>query len=671
MLESLVTNSRADNSTDGFFLKVARIVRVDYETMQVDVMFLDNSGGLPKIGLTSAYGGYRSFLGAMPTVGDWLLLGFGKSGNFRDPYIVQFIPRGYLQGIGNDVVRASKVVDSKLYPPLRFRMQKLYEGEIYALSKQGSEIHLDKNITIANSKLNEIFLKSSDQSISLTAINNYLYSCGVREASGLIHRNALIYDLGLSSDGVSQFPLWYAEDGTPYYTPNFSGPINAQYPYGNKTIDDFNSGFIEHRIEVKEMETPRLPVNESNSGVDVDTFYSVRPGMGSNKPLVVQIMGTLVGNDPVDDKKKYGVILKPKIFKSLSDQNARPTEEACIVENGINETMTLAAAYTLKFPNTATAFYVNKQGKIFQNIGASTGVDPMGAGESAEINLVGHAKISIGSNTSVMSLDLNTKGGVMTNFGYDQANLRSWDATFRNCVSWNIMGKDKNGLSHIMTTNGDVKTVIGGNRYTEIKGNDIRLVHGVLEDRVFGRKVDNYINDKHTNYGGSYIESVMGTVSQTIARGRNVTIAGPDITSGTTVADNTNILLGDSVLNMVLGSRKETIAAGMHSTSILAGNKTVSILAGSYKVTVGAGNIDISTAAGMVGIKTLTGMVTITGSLGVTIKSAVSVDVTAPKVTLGGLPIQGGVVNDGPMGHKCYITGGPHIGSKTVTCNSL
>ena len=222
-----------------------------------------------------------------------------------------------------------------------------------------------------------------------------------------------------------------------------------------------------------------------------------------------------------------------------------------------------------------------------------------------------------------------------------------------------------------MTAKGDVKTVIEGNRYTEIKGNDVRLIHGVLEDRVFGRKVDNYINDKHTNYGGSFIESVMGTVSQTIARGRNVTIAGPDILSGSTVADNTNILLGDSVLNMVLGSRKETIAAGMHTTSILAGNKTVSILAGNYKVTVGAGNIDITTTAGMINLKTLTGMVTVEGTLGVTVKSAVSVKVIAPKVQLGGLPVQGGVVNDGPMGHKCYITGGPHIGSKTVTCNSL
>ena len=665
-------NSRSNNHlTDGLFLRMATIIRVDYEKMQVDIMYLDGAGGLPKIGLTSAYGGYRSFLGAMPVPGDWVLIGYGKSGNFRDPFIVQFVPRGYVQGVNNDIVKAGRGLDEKTHPELRFKMQKLYEGEIYGLSKYGSEFHLDKNVTISNSKLNEIFLRSADQSINLTALNNNIYSCGVRVASGLIHRNALISDASMFSNGETQFPVWYAEDGTPYYTPNFSGPINSLFPYGKKTIDDFNSGFIEHRIEVKEMENPRLPVNEANSGVDIDSFYSVRPGMGSNKPLVVQTLGTLVGNDPVGDKKKYGVILKPKIFQSPNSLTAKPSEEACIVENGINETITLSAAYALKFPNSGTAFYVNKQGKIFHNIAASSSVDPMGAGESAEINLEGHAKIAIGANTKSKSMTLSTKGGIYTNIGYDQNNLRSWDASFRNCVSWNILGKDKNGQSLILTSEGDVKTIIKGNRYTEIRGNDIRLVHGALEDRVFGRKVDNYVNDKQTNYGGSYTESVMGSYNQTIARGRNITIAGPDILSGKTIADSTDITLGDSVLNMKLGSRKESLLAGNHTTSILAGNKSINITVGNYQVSVTAGNIDIKTTAGSINVKTLAGNVTIQGTLGVEIKSAVSVKVTAPQVKIGGLPVQGGVVNDSPAGHKCYITGGPHIGSKTVTCNGI
>lgn len=669
-----VINSRTNNHSDeGLFLKVATIIRVDYESMKVDILFMDGTpGGLPLVSLTAAYGGYRSFLGGMPAVGDWVLIGFGKSGNFRDAFIVQFIPRGYIQGIGNDIVKSPRNVDTKSHPPLRFKMQKLYEGEIYALSKYGSEIHLDKNVTISNSKLNEIFLRSSDQSINLTALNNNLFSCGVRQTSGLIHRNALILDPSLFISGDSQFPVWYAEDGTPYYTPNFSGPINPQFPYGNQTIDDFNSAFIEHRIDVKEMESPRIPVTEANSGIDADTFYSVQPGIGSNKPLVSQVLGTLVGNDPVGEKSRYGVILKPKIFQSPNSLNAKPTEEACIVENGINETISLAAAYTLKFPNSGTAFYVNKQGKIFQNIAASSGVDPMGAGESAEINLQGHAKIAMGCNTQSRSLTLSTKGGIFTNFGYDQNTLRSWDATFRNCVSWNIMAKDKNGISFLMAAEGDVKTVIQGNRYTEIKGNDVRLVHGTLEDRVFGRKIDNFINDKQTNYGGSYVETILGTYGQTIARGRNVTITAPDILSGKTVADNTEITLGDSVLNMKLGNRKESLLAGNHSTSILAGNKSVSITVGNYQVSVTAGNIDIKTTAGSINMKTLTGNVTIQGTLGVEIKSAVSVKVTAPKVVLGGSPIQGGVVNGNPVfGHKCYITGGSHLGSNTVTCNGV
>ena len=664
-------NHRTNNdNSDGQYLRMAKIVRVDYESMKVDLVFLDVAGGLPKVSLTAPYAGYRSFLGAMPTVGDWVIIGFGKTGGFKDPFIIQFIPRGYKSGLNNDVIKTTKALDPKSHPELRFKMQKLYDGEIYGLSKYGSEFYLDKNVTISNSKLNEIFIRSADQSINLTALNNNIFSCGVRISSGLIHRIALIQDPELFDGSFSQFPVWYSEEGIPYYTPNFSGPINAQFPYGKKTIDDFNSAFIEHRIEVKEMETPRIPVNDANSGVDIDSLYSAKPGMGSNKPLVVQILGTLVGNDPVGDKKRYGTILKPKIFQNPNSSTAKPSEESCIVENGINETTTVAAAYALKFPNSGTAFYVNKQGKVFKNIAASTAIDSMGAGESAEINLQGHAKIAIGANSkNFRSITLDTKGGVLTNFGNDQPTMKSWDATFRNCVSWNILGKDKNNLSYLMMSAGDVKTVISGNRYTEIKGDDIRLVHGVLEDRVFGRKVDNFVNDKQTNYGGSYIETILGSYGQTIAQGRSVTIAAPDITSGKTVADSTEILIGDSELKMTLGNRKEQILAGNHTTQILAGNKSVNIVAGNYQISITAGEINIKNLVGSILIPKI-GDVEITGKMGVVIKSAVSVKVTAPQVQLGALPVKGGVVNSGPAGHKCYITGGPHLGSIGVTCDS-
>jgi hypothetical protein len=652
------------------YLRIAQIIRVDYEKAVCDVNYLDGIGGEPCIAITAPYAGPGSFLGAMPSINDVVIISYAMSGSFAKPYIVQYLPRNYELALRSDVVGSSPTYQD-IQENVRYRMRKLYEGEIYASSIHGSEIILDKNFTIANSKLNEITLDSAEQSFNVSSLNTYLNSAGVRVMSGLAHRNALINDPLFQKPNKS-FPIYINENGVPYYTPNFTNPINATYPYGTKTINDGNDAFTEHRIEVKELTQPIAPVTQSNSGADIDAFYKSRQDGSSDKPMVVQVLGTLVGNDPVGEKDKYGVILKPKLFPDPETFKGSLTEEACLAEDGNNETTSTAAAYTLKFPNSGTAFYVNKQGKYFANIAASSPSDTLGAGESAEINLKGHAKIYMGKNAGKQrSLSFATAGGVYTNWGFDSQKSRSWEASFRKGVSWNIVGTDRDNVALSMELAGDERRIITGSRFTEIKGDDIRLVHGTLEDRVLGRKVDNFVNDKATNYGGKYNENSVGHYSQVLSAGKSVTINAPDVLAGSTVADKKEIKLGDSELTMLLGSKKEKILVGAHETTILAGQKSVSITAGNYKVDVTAGNISIKTLAGSVEVGTLAGTVKIQGSLGVTIQSAVGVKVEAPKVDIGGLPVRGGIVNSGPAGHKDYLTGLPLLGSSTCTVNSV
>lgn len=669
------SNDRGNNSaSEGLFLRTARIVRVDYETMCVDIMYLDSNGAEPNLPLTSAYGGYRAFLGSMPMEGDWVLIGYSKTGGFKTPFIVSYLPRGYVQGLRNDLVGVSPTSFKQgIRKPFRFKMRKLYEGEIYGASQYGSELLLDKDVTLSSSNLVELFLNSADQSMSRSAISNYTNSAGVRVSSGLAYRNRLLEDPAFfRNDGSTKFPYYTSADGAKRYAPVFSNTINTEFPYGKENIDDHKDAFIEHRIDVKEMESPLIPVTEQNSGFDTDAIYSRKPDGDSNKPLVSQVMGTLIGNDPIGASEKYGVILKPKLFKSINDTKGFLVEEPCVVDDGINETITLAAAYALKFPNSGTAFYVNKEGKYIANIARSTAADPMGSGESLELNLSGHARISAGKNNSQgRSVTLNTAGGVATNWGYDSVKSRSWDATFRKGVSWNIVGADSDGVSLLQTIEGDVRTIIEGSRFTEIRGDDVCLVHGVLEDRVLGKKVDNFVNDKATNYGGAYNETAIGHYNQTLSSGKSVTIQGPDLASGSAVAEETVVNLGDTIHTNRLGNVENGVFVGNMVDKVLVGNREINVGMGNYAVSLSAGNIDIKTSAGSINVKTVAGNVTIQGTLGVTIKSAVEVKVEAPMVKLGNSPVQGGIVNDGPSGHKCYITGGPHLGSKTVTCNNL
>ena len=294
------TSRMMSEETSYNHLRLTKIVRVDNEKLEVDIIFLDSLGSESKVPITAAYAGYRSFLGGLPTVGDWAIIGYSKTGNLYNPFIVQFLPQGYQLGLANDVLEDERILtDNSEGNKIRHKMQKLYEGEIYASSMYGSEIYLDKNLSISNSKLNEILLRSADQSFNINALNGYLNYCGIRSIAGLIHRNALINDPEFQSQGDSLFPVYYNEEGLPCYTVPYTGTINSADPYGRETINDNLQGFIEHRTEVKELEHPILGVTESNSGVDLDSMYKLRSdGKESNRPLVVQVLGTLVGNDP-------------------------------------------------------------------------------------------------------------------------------------------------------------------------------------------------------------------------------------------------------------------------------------------------------------------------------------------------------------------------------------
>jgi hypothetical protein len=651
-----------NNENSDMYIRVAKVVRVDYEKFIVDVTYVDGIGGQPDIPISGSGLGYRSFLGSMPSAGDMCVLGFSKSGGISKPIVLGFLNPAYRSSLNYDILGVPEAFKD-VQKPLRPKMRKLYEGEILASSSQGSDILLDKDVMITNSSLVEMILKSSDKAIHMTALNYYLNTAGVRNQFGLIHRNDLLNDPQFSN---LNFPTYLNSDGVEFFTPNLTSTINNKNPYGKETINDDNPAFIEHRLEVKEYEDPNIPVSRSNSGHDVDSFYKKNSDGSSSKPLVVQVMGTLVGNDPVGDSKKYGIILKPRIFNDSFSMRGTLDEQPCIAESGINETTTLAAAYSLKFPNSGTAFYVNKQGKYFANISASSSIDPMGSGESAEINLLGHTRMYMGKNADKnRSLTLGTAGGVSTNWGFDSDKNRSWDATFRKGVSWNILGSDSDSVALNMRVDGDVRVTIEGSRYTEIKGSDIRLVQGIIEDKYLGKKANHYVGDVNNTYGAKYVELSVGHHNQTFSTGISRTILGPNITAGSTNAESTEIKLGNSSHKMLLGNKTEQVVIGNHSTKVGIGNKSVSVNLGNYSVKCGLGNIDITTGMGTVTVKT-NGQVTIKGNLGVKIQSAAKVTVEAPMVDIGKVKPLQGIVTGGPKGHKDYLTGLPLIGAVTV-----
>lgn len=650
-------------------IRVAKIIRVDYENCTADLVYLDGIGAEPRVPISQAYMGSRGFLGAMPSVNDVCLLGYSKAGGLSKPIIIGYFPNGYKTSLRNDILDTPSIELRLDQRRIRPKMKKIYEGELFLSSKYGSDIHLDKDIHLSNANLNEIIIKSADNSISLNSINTYIKNTGLRIYSGPIHRNDLVDDVEFKLPN-SEFPTYTNSDGNNFYTPTLSSTINNSYPFGRETIFDNSPAFIEHRLEVREYEDMNIPVNTSNSGVEIDPIYKNNPDGTSNLPMVVQVLGTLVGNDSQNDRDNYGKILKPRLFTDPKSIIGQIAEEPCISDSGFNETTSLASAYALKFPTSGTAFYVNKQGKYFSNIASSTNIDPMGAGESAEINLQGHARVSLGSNASKnKSLTLNTSGSVQTNWGFDNDKSRSWDATFRRSVSWNILGPDKDGTSFLLRVTGDVREIIDGTKYSEIKGSVANLVQGASEERILGKTSNQYIADYNASYGGKKIEVHIGHANQTYSTGVSKSIIGPNLLGGSLFSESTQIKSGNYLHKMFLGNKTEEIVLGNHTTKIGLGNRSVSVGIGNYSVSCKLGNINIKTGLGSINVKT-NGQVTVEGKLSVSIKSAIKVKIEAPMVDIGkGRPLQG-IVTGGPAGHKDYLTGLPLVGSATCKASA-
>jgi hypothetical protein len=311
---------------------------------------------------------------------------------------------------------------------------------------------------------------------------------------------------------------------------------------------------------------------------------------------------------------------------------------------------------------------VNKQGKYFANISASTSEDPKGSGESAEIMLKGHARLKMGYNKNQKrSMTFQADGGIQTNWGFDNQNSRSWDAVFRGGVYWDILGSDSVGKALTFNVQGEKKLVVSGFASSDYQQNYTENIGGSKYEAIAGGKTEQVINNHLMSIGGNHNEIVTGHSDYVIGQGRSVTINSPGLGGG--AADVCDILAGDRELNMLFGNKVDSLLQGDYQTNLLAGNREVNIVAGDYTVDVSAGEISITTSAGNITIEASTGTIDIEGLTEVNIISSQKVNVKAPLVNLGN-KADGGVVNDGPAGHLDYITGQKLIGSKTVKCNS-
>lgn len=673
-------NDFKTRSTVYEFLRFAEVVRVDYFKMTCDIRYLDADNYATDVIISSNSHYISSFGGGMPEIGSFCIVFYSRQHHDRGyPVILGFVPRALFLTYDNEPIHLKPYAEDPYNLnelKVRTKNWKLYPGDFWFSSKDGSDLRIDDSFFMQDMAMDEILLDPYTQTISLNSYTQVLNSKAGKLSFGFVERNDLI-----NSDFRDQFEdvVQYLSNGRKIFRVH-NGPKSLNSPFGtNKFSDPGINGYTEWKLDIQEFGDNSMDVfGETTHGIDLRPLTQ---GSGNDedgriqKPLVSITAGTLVGNDSVskEGKSKYGKILHPATF---SDNYSRLPDsiigDDVIVEdqNGIGAEQKIAGAFQLKIPNRRTTFSFTKEGVLEFTLDKSSAAHPLGADRSANIAMLGSLKMQVGKQAlDAKSLILDLLGGASINIGSESNQNRSLDLIMSNGLNFEIQGADTDRLSIRGRVKNNIDLILEGNKYTELYGDDIQMTKGKVEQQIQGKLVQNIVNDHSKNLGGSYKETIVKDSQSSIGLGRKVTIAQPNILNGDDVSDYLKILLGNKELEMFLGNYDEHIFAGNHTEDIDIGNKNTNITIGNYKLKVNIGNITAETDTGNIKIGTKAGNVNVDG-INITLTGLASTKIMSPVVQVGSLT-QGGVVNSGPAGHRDYLTGLLLLGSSSVTCNTI
>lgn len=249
--EERLAEASMDTGLSAFSLSIAKVLFVDYETLSCNIEILTGTREEPiknGVPLTFPGAGRRHFLGAMPCIGDFCLVGWSSGNstghiNSRLPRIISYFPAPWW--MGRDWVPAQDFspefvpgggsnlgVNTQLegrVDRVRFKARHIEPGNVVASSAQGSDLALDESVTLANRRGNELVLREQDQALVVRSINQFHAMSGARVYAGLVQRDAKYLPTEMFSDGY-----WW-DHGALEGEPSIAFEMNNPTPAGGLT----------------------------------------------------------------------------------------------------------------------------------------------------------------------------------------------------------------------------------------------------------------------------------------------------------------------------------------------------------------------------------------------------------------------------------------------------
>jgi len=419
----------ASDTVSSVLIGIVRSVNNERMTCQVDFIY-PRIGLIPEVQIGFPFMTRRGFLGGMPEVGTKVVANTIPDSDTSNRYIITaFLPPAPpVLGYNNDKIDVTgdqQIGFRGTETEVRLKNQRLYPGEIFLSSDQGSDIRLDEDISFTSSKLNEIIVRNSDQSIVLNSLQYYRATDASVRVDGMITRyvEANFNEKGQLLDNSGQVHeafglnaptdisrrLSYVngainpysslitpdlkqnfhmlEDGNYQWVRTLGGTFTIDDPY-LITLDDSDfEAFIaakqeiaysalpltESRYAVKELGDAQL--NHSYPFVMDDTQTKLDADSLTSSNIIEGVQGTLVGYDFLADPENYGKVLRHQLFEDADTTRIDSREIA--IEGDLlphfPKTRTWAVASMWKMPSelAQTRFYINKEGYISFHVGST------------------------------------------------------------------------------------------------------------------------------------------------------------------------------------------------------------------------------------------------------------------------------------------------------------
>jgi hypothetical protein len=478
----------------------------------------------------------------------------------------------------------------------------------------------------------------------------------------------------------------------------------------NGVLDQGTRVFSEFRIEVSHTADGTLPVTEQTDGIDIDRLLPNAPNLGvdgtgdpnplnksPNAMMAELVLGTAVGNDPINDRASYGLPLVPSLYDKngqfspglrAADNGTPVTEHAAFLIRVKNPTdpkavdafmaITKGGAYRSYFPGAGSksheeyyqtgkrialgqdidgqSIWTEGDGTIsFRNTGKGRPSDNIGVelrSEGGAIELFAGGPTSAGGGTPSADPNLTPAGTQMGLL------LRSAKSTLVEAVD-----RIKIAAQTVETNDADVIAETANTAINMNSGDVISMSSKTLGVTINGKA--------EYTYGGPK---------------NGLPTNGPSRTTkftSTPLTGNVGGTVDD--YEMVYGNRTELFRLGRHTTNINVGSFNVNTMApalpsvgpgAGVKLSTGLPGIDnklvlnpvtgaklsANSPGGTATLQSTKGQAVVRGTLGVAIQSPVSVGITAPSITVRTpTPFIGGVLTDGcinPLTGRTFLLSG-------------